>query len=67
MREEARLKHLGARRDRLLDEFKAGIWDKEQYRKQVRKLTKEERKSSLSQNPRSSPDWDTDLPSSQGV
>jgi hypothetical protein len=67
LRHESHLKRIDSRRGQLLDEFKLGIWTRDEYRKKARKLTREENGSSSSQqqNLRSSPDWDSELPSSQ--
>jgi hypothetical protein len=64
--EEAHLKRADAHRAILLEEFKEGIWTREEYRKKVRKLTKtaDASSSATQQNSRYSPEWDTDLPSS---
>ena len=67
LREESRLKCMDSQHALLLEEFKEGIWSREEYRKKVRKLTKtaDASSSATQQNSRYSPEWDTDLPSSQ--
>ena len=64
--EESRLKRVDTQRALLLEEFKEGIWTKEEYRKKVRKLTKtaDASSSATQQNSCYSPEWDTDIPSS---
>jgi hypothetical protein len=66
LREESRLKRKDSQRALLLEEFREGIWSRDEYRKKVRKLTKtgDASSSATQQNSRCSPEWDTDIPSS---
>jgi hypothetical protein len=64
MHEDAHLKHIDAQHAQYFEEYKVGIWTKEEYRKKVRKLMKKDNVSSHAQNLHSSPDWPSDLPSS---
>jgi hypothetical protein len=66
LREESRLKRLDSQRALLLEEFREGIWSRDEYRKKVRKLTKtgDASTSATQQNSHSSPEWDTEIPSS---
>ncbi|KAK2459736.1 hypothetical protein APHAL10511_008247 [Amanita phalloides] len=66
LHEEARLKHIDAQHAQLFEEFKAGIWTAPEFKKKVRKLTKHDTVSSAGKHQEhcSSPDWDSELPSS---
>ena len=66
LREESRLKRVDSQRALLLEEFREGIWSREEYRKKVRKLTKtaDASSSATQQSSRYSPEWETDIPSS---
>src|ERR1700760_1234255 len=61
LHEESRLKRVDTQRALLLEEFKEGIWTKEEYRKKVCKLTKtaDASSSATQQNSRYSPEWET--------
>jgi hypothetical protein len=65
LREESRQKLMMSKRQQLLEEFKLGIWTKEQYVQQISALEggnlEGGHPSKCQRTHEYSPDWDTDL------